>query len=1055
MESAGKKELDPENGEDFFLVQIVAAKAIQSRYRAYLKRISLLVLTDFKLCGIPMRKLILYLAFASLIMVTPGLSYETIIVGNFEAQLLAPGETAYAVGATPNKDGYAEIYRETVTGAEAWTQGHRDAITRSLQTLEQSFATGSPNRKMQIAFTLEKGAYLGASLGTLIVDQTYANIVSTGELLLRDNIPTDNILGSVDDIIVMFTSVPLHYGPGAPGHGQYDFQATVTHEILHAMGIMNGNNEDGSYPEGITRWDSLLNDADGYPAPGNPSSITTSGELGTVFWTGAAANATYGGPVPIQTFMNEYMQGSSLVHPGPPGELMTWQGYPLDFPRALNKLLLDMYRDMGWDINDAYYDSFGPTYYGNDRIITNTDKFETSHSYTYGMYVNGNNNLIEQKGNLKTTKEQSNTLYVWGNKNKIRVDGNLSADANYSHALYTFGTSNQIFIEKEGVLTASGDDSVGILLFGFNNTIFHSGTTLASDGATAIRIDNHFAGRGYKLNTSLHIQTGAKIVGDIINSDPASAANMTFGRKYDYDGIYSADPDFNFSYNDEIQGNWNYDFHSGTVIFDKTLNQHEGTILKGNGLIVGNVDSAGIIAPGNSIGKLEIIGNLTQNNSSDLQIEFGDNGCDQLVVSGTAHLDGSLSLIPTGYLAPGTHQFMDAGGVAGNFAIVNNFSSSILQTSASGLDPSSFTLERNSYASLSESRQQSIAGIFDRIRPTASKDMADILNLMDLMDLADIRQATDDYSPYFHNSVTTASLENIRTRSTFLQNKIKKDGTPHQSSLWFSNYGGNVHYSKTNTSNDFKAKYAGFMLGFDKQIESGFQLGAATAFTEFDINEKATTSNTTGSVYDGYLYGSWSPQSYDAFFLQSILGIGLIDFKTNRNIPFLDRTAISDHDAIYYSAFFGGGYKHKKGNWSFEPRAGFEYIDLAEDGFTEYGAEAASLAVNSKDSHALVSSLGIEISHTFDPGKGLFSPKFRADWFHNFFAEKENTLATLQSNETFSVDGRKASKDALELAIGLTLRFSDKLEGSLEYQCTFADNQNRAHLLSTGLSYSF
>ncbi|WP_041277474.1 autotransporter family protein [Desulfotalea psychrophila] len=988
-----------------------------------------------------MRKTKLYLALASLILATPAHSYETITVGNFEAQLLAPGESAYAIGAKASGAGYTEDYRETVTGAEAWTQGHRDAISRSLQTLEQSFAMGNPNRKMQIAFTLEKGEYLGMSLGTLIFDQAQQNIIATGELLLRNNIPTNNVLGSVDDIIIMFTSVPLHYGPEAPGHGQYDFQATVTHEILHAMGIMNGNARDGGYPNGMTRWDSLLKDVyGGTPAPGNPLPISTIGKLGTVFWTGAAANATYGGAVPIQTFTNAYREGSSLAHPAPPGELMSYMGSPLDAPRAPNKLLLDMYRDMGWNINDAYYNSFGPTYYSNASHISNTNDFATSHSYTYAMYVNGNYNLIDQSGNLKTTKEQSNALYVYGNGNKIRVNGTQSADANYSHALYAFGIKNQIFIEGEGTLTAKGAGSVGLLLFGFDNSIFHSGTILASDEATAIRIDNHRATWGYRLNTSLHLQTGSKIVGDIINTDSTKAADMTFGRKYASDGSYSPDPNFNFSYNDEIRGDWNYDFHSGTVTFANTLNQHEGTILTGNGSIIGDVDSAGIIAPGNSIGKLTINGNLSQTSSSDLQIEFGDGGYDQLVVSGTAHLDGSLSLIPIGYLTPGTHQFINAGALAGNFATVNNFSSSILQTSASSFNPSNFNLVRNSYASVSESQQQSLASSFDRARPTASGDMADTLNLMDLMNLTDIRQAADDFSPYFYNSVTTAILENIRTRSTFLQNKIRGDETDRQSPLWFSGYGGTTQYDKTVTSNDFKTKYSGFMLGFDRQFASGFQLGAAGAFTDFSFKEKATTSKARGSVYDGYLYGSWSPQANNAFYLQSTLGIGLTDSKTNRNIPFLDRTATSDHDAIHYSAFLGGGYKQQIGNWSLEPRAGLEYINLDEDGCTEYGAGAASLAINSKDSDALVSSLGVEISRTIELNNGSLVPSFRADWFHNFSAKGENTIATLQSGESFSVDGRTASENALELALGLRVLVSNKLHGYFEYQYTFADN---------------
>lgn len=1001
-----------------------------------------------------MRKVILYLVLASLILATPALCYETITVGNFEAQLLAPGESAYVVGATESDSGYTENYRETVTGTEEWTQDHKDAITRSLQTLEQTFDSNSPSRKMQIAFSLEKGAYLGMSLGTLITDQAGKNIVSTGEFLLRDNIPTNSILGSVDDVIIMFTSVPLHFGPEAPGHKQYDFQATVTHEILHAMGIMNVNNSDGNYPDGITKWDSLLNDVDA-----DSATIATTGELGTVFWTGAAANATYGGPVPIQTFVDEYKAGSTLAHPGTSGDLMSWRGYSLGFPRTPNKLLLDMYRDMGWEINDEYYDSLGPTYYSNDRSITNTDNFETSHSYTYGMYVNGNNNFIEQNGELKTTKEQSNTLQVWGEENKIRVNGTLSAEANYSHALYSFGISNQIFIESEATLSAKGDGSVGILLFGYYNSIFHSGTTLASDGAIAIRVDNPWATRGYWLHTSLHIQTGSEIVGNIINTDPDHPANITFGRNYASDGSYRPDPDFYFTYNDEILGNWNHTVTAGTLSLGASA-MIEGSMenygtLAGNGSFVGDVTNYGIIAPGNSIGTLTISGNLTQSSSSDLQIEFGDGGTDQLVVSGAAHLDGSLSLIPIGYLTPGTYQFIDADGFTGNFATLNNFSSSILQTSASSLNPSSFTLARNSYLSISESPQQSIASAFDRTRPTASGDMAETLNLMDVMDRAEIRQAVDDFSPYFHNSVTTALLENIKTRSTFLQNKIKRDDAERQSPLWVSGFGGNTHYNKERTSGDFKAQYAGIMLGFDKQFESGLQLGIATSYTDFDVNEKATTSDATTSVYDGHLYGTWSPQSNGAFYLQSILGIGIADSESDRTIPFLGRTATSDHDSIYYSAFIGGGYQQQFDTWTLEPRAGFEYINLDEDRFTEHGAQSASLTIHSKGAESLVSSLGFEISHTCELGNGLLIPSFRADWFHNFSAQGENTIATLQSGETFRVEGRDASKDSLELAVGLTVLVSDKLHGTLDYQYTFADNQNKAHLLSAGLSYSF
>ena len=1009
-----------------------------------------------------MRKTTLCLALACLFLATPANAYETVTVGNFEARLLAQGEQAFVVGAQEDgSGGLTEGWRYSITGAEPWTQEHIDAVVRSLQTLDQSFVTGSPHRKMQIAFSLEKGPWLGSSLGTLIADQTKQNVVSTAELLLRDNIPINNVQGSVDDVVTMFTSIPLHYGPEAPAHGQYDFQATVTHEILHAMGVMNVNNADGSYPSGITRWDSLLGDSNGSPVPGTSPSITTVGELGTVFWTGAAANATYGGPVPIQTFANGHNYGSSLSHPGPPGELMTYNGAPVEFPRAPNKLLLDMYRDMGWAINEAYYNSFGPTYYTNDSIINNTETFKTTHTYTYGMYVNGNSNLIDQNGNLSTSQEQSSALSVYGDRNLVWLRGVQSAAANYSNSLYAVGNYSQVVVTKDSILASQGDGSIGVLVLGGSNSIFHSGKILSYNGATAIRFDNPRSAWGYVLNAALHIQNGSEITGNIVNSDPNGTATVTYGRKYSSPDIYQADPDFSFVYGDEIRGVWNHEITAGklslgaSAIIEGDMANY-GT-LAGTGKIIGNVNSYGVIAPGNSVGTITITGNFSQDSSSDLQIEFGGGGYDQLVVSGTANLDGSLSLIPIGYLAPGKHQFISAGSTIGSFAAINNFSSSILQTSAptSGLELGTFDLTRSSYASVLESKQQGLASAFETVRPTANGDMADILNIMDVMSQDDIRQATDNYSPYFHSSVTTASLENIRTRSTFLQYKIQKNEVGPKSPLWFTGFGGNTRYDKTPTSNDFKTKYSGFMLGVEKQFESGFQFGVAGGYTDSTFDENDTSSNASSSAYDGYLYGLWSPLSNDAFYLQSLLGLGFTDSKTNRDIPFLGRTATSDHDATHYSAFLGGGYIHMMEHWSLEPRAGLQYIHLDEDGFTENGAGAASLTIHSKDSDALLSSLGLEISHSLDVDNGLLVPHFRAEWFHNFSAETENTTAILQNGEMFNVDARTASEDSLELAVGLGLIISDTVRGHIGYQYSFADNQDGSHLLNAGLSYSF
>ncbi len=76
-----------------------------------------------------------------------------------------------------------------------------------------------------------------------------------------------------------------------------------------------------------------------------------------------------------------------------------------------------------------------------------------------------------------------------------------------------------------------------------------------------------------------------------------------------------------------------------------------------------------------------------------LEIEFDENGQDQLIVTGTVNLDGTLNLVPLGYLALGTYQFLNAGTINGSFATVNNYLSAVLETLTPSVD--TFTITRN------------------------------------------------------------------------------------------------------------------------------------------------------------------------------------------------------------------------------------------------------------------------------------------------------------------------------------------------------------------------
>jgi hypothetical protein len=120
-----------------------------------------------------------------------------------------------------------------------------------------------------------------------------------------------------------------------------------------------------------------------------------------------------------------------------------------------------------------------------------------------------------------------------------------------------------------------------------------------------------------------------------------------------------------------------------------TLNVLAGGTLAGTATIVGNVNnSAGTVSPGASPGILTINGNYVQGASGTLNMDIGGliagSEYDQLLISGTAALDGTLNAALIGSFAPppgSTFTFIQAaGGVSGTFATINQLPSALFNS---------------------------------------------------------------------------------------------------------------------------------------------------------------------------------------------------------------------------------------------------------------------------------------------------------------------------------------------------------------------------------------
>ena len=113
---------------------------------------------------------------------------------------------------------------------------------------------------------------------------------------------------------------------------------------------------------------------------------------------------------------------------------------------------------------------------------------------------------------------------------------------------------------------------------------------------------------------------------------------------------------------------------SGTLYTNNVLTNAAGGTLAGSGTINGNVVfTGGTLAPGNSAGTLQLLGNLTLSATTNTVMEIGATGADRVTGLSTLNLGGLLTIAPLSdvFTSGQTWNLFSATTITGSFASFN------------------------------------------------------------------------------------------------------------------------------------------------------------------------------------------------------------------------------------------------------------------------------------------------------------------------------------------------------------------------------------------------
>jgi outer membrane autotransporter protein len=534
------------------------------------------------------------------------------------------------------------------------------------------------------------------------------------------------------------------------------------------------------------------------------------------------------------------------------------------------------------------------------------------------------------------------------------------------------------------------------------------------------------------------------------------------------------------------------------MLTSPTVTVNAGATLGGTGTIVGNVVNNGTVAPGNSIGTLNITGNYTQAAGSTLTPEVNATTSDLLHITGTATIQASAGVIvqvaPGFYTLGYRYTILTAlGGVSGTYATLT--------------DDAPFVDFQLAYDPTNVYLDVILSGLpFAQVAQTPNEKAAagglqslgagnPVFNAAIMLSTPDALRAFDLLSGEIHASMVGTLLDESRFIRDSILGRLHQSfggpGSPFAPQIAMVNFGADaLAYASEGhkrqpgidralaaradagpsyavwaqafgdwgrTSGDGNAatlarKSGGFIAGLDTTMgdprSDAWRFGLAGGYqrTSLEVGDRSSS----GSI-DSYNLAAYAATQHGPLGLRFGSAYSWHDLAASRTIVFpgfSDATSAS-YDAHTAQAFGEIGYDVTWQKFVLEPFAGIAFVDVHTDGFTE-GGGPASLTGASANSDTTFSTFGARAAAPL-PGMAGLTVSGSLAWRHAFVTVTPTTQLVFASGGTpFNIAGVPIAKDAAEIEIGL--------DGQIARQATLGvayTGQLAAHAQDHAIKASF
>ncbi|UQS16384.1 autotransporter serine protease [Pseudomonas sp. HS6] len=504
---------------------------------------------------------------------------------------------------------------------------------------------------------------------------------------------------------------------------------------------------------------------------------------------------------------------------------------------------------------------------------------------------------------------------------------------------------------------------------------------------------------------------------------------------------------------------------NGSLTSAVTVND-SGT-LGGSGRVGALIANSGArVAPGNSIGTLNVAGNVTFAPGSTYAVELSPTASDRIVAGGTASISGatvSLSLENSPTLLSTAeaksllgHQYnilQAAGGIQGQFgAVVPDylFIGGSLAYSGNGI---TLNVERNatSFASVGQTpNQRAVAGAVEGLGAGNSVYESLLLSAT----ASDAQQAFQQLSGEIYPALGSVLINDSRQLRDAIGERLH-DANTAQSNGWIKALGA---WGTTDSRHDtagYSTSIGGLLAGVDGALDEQTRIGLVTGYSDSSMSMGSGTHSS--AKVDSYHLGAYAGHNIDDWRLSTGAAYSWHRADVKRDLQYGDVSAKQKAkvDAATTQVFGEAAYRLNLQPVALEPFANLAYVHVDSEGFTEKG-DAAALKSSGDQRDAVLSTLGVRAIKTLNlSGTQKLDVSGHLGWQHSLTdIESEQHLRFANGSAPYSVESSPLVRDAALVGVQASLALSRDVRVNLDYNGQLA-NREKSHGVGLSLNWRF